>query len=112
MFKKISFWLVKRYRHSTSPQTLILFLDVALFVGAFFLMEAFRTSGFFEITTRGTLVKFIWSLMLTMIFFLLSGSYKGIIRHAGMPDIKKILFSTIVPLLICWIVNIVNNLLS
>ena len=109
MFKKISFWLVKRYRHSTIPQTLILFLDVALFVGAFFLMEAFRTSGFSEITTRGTLVKFIWSLMLTMIFFLLSGSYKGIIRHAGMTDINKILFTTIAPLLICWIVNIVNN---
>lgn len=108
MFKKLSFWLVKKYRHSTIPQTFILILDVALFVIAFFMMEAFRTYGISEITTRGVLVKFIWSMMLTVIFFLLSGSYKGIIRHAGMSDIHKILFSTIGPLIICWIVNIIN----
>ena len=108
MFKKLSFWLVKKYRHSTIPQSFILMLDVALFVGAFFLMEAFRTYGIAEITTRGVLVKFIWSMMLTVIFFLLSGSYKGIIRHAGMSDIHKILISTIGPLAICWIANIIN----
>ena len=108
MFKKLSFWLVKKYRHSTIPQTFILIMDIALFVIAFFMMEAFRTYGIDQITTRGVLVKLIWSMMLTTIFFLLSGSYKGIIRHAGMTDIYKILISTIGPLIICWLVNIVN----
>lgn len=109
MFKKISFWLVKKYRHSTIPQTLILFLDVVLFVIAFFMMEAFRTNGFSEMTTRGVLVKLIWSMMLTIIFFLLTGSFRGIIRHAGMSDIYKIVVSCIGPLVICWIANIINN---
>ena len=109
MFKKISFWLVKKYRHSTIPQSFILLLDVALFVAAFFMMEGFRTYGISDITSRGVLVKFIWSAMLTVIFFLVSGSYRGIIRHAGMSDIHKILISTIGPLILCWIVNLVNN---
>ena len=109
MFKKLSFWLVKKYRHSTIPQSLILVLDVAMFVAAFFTMEAFRTYGIADITTRGVLVKFIWSMMLTIIFFLVSGSYRGIIRHAGISDIYKILISTIGPLILCWIINLVNN---
>ena len=109
MFKKLSFWLVKKYRHSTIPQSLILVMDAALFVLAFLLMEAFRTNGIGEVTSRGVLVKFIWSMMLTVIFFLVSGSYRGIIRHAGMSDIHKIIISTIGPLILCWIINIVNN---
>ncbi len=109
MFKKLSFWLVKKYRHSTIPQSYILLLDVALFIAAFFMMEAFRTYGIAQITSRGVLVKFVWSLMLTVIFFLISGSYRGIIRHAGISDIYKILISTIGPLILCWLINIVNN---
>ena len=109
MFKKLSFWLVKKYRHSTIPQSYILLLDVALFIAAFFMMEAFRTYGIAQITSRGVLVKFVWSLMLTVIFFLISGSYRGIIRHAGISDIYKILFSTLGPLSLCWIINVVNN---
>ncbi len=109
MFRKLSFWLVKKYRHSTIPQTYILIMDVVLFVAAFVLMEAFRTVGIFDVATRGVLVKFIWSAMLTIIFFLVSGSFRGIIRHAGMMDIYKIVFSTIIPLALCWLVNIVNN---
>ena len=109
MFRKLSFWLVKKYRHSTIPQTYILIMDVVMFVAAFVLMEAFRTVGIFDVASRGVLVKFIWSAMLTIIFFLVSGSFRGIIRHAGMTDIYKIVLSTIIPLALCWLVNIVNN---
>ena len=31
MFKKFTFWLVKKYRHSTIPQWIVLIIDVALF---------------------------------------------------------------------------------
>ena len=48
-------------------------------------------------------------MMLTTIFFLVTGSYRGIIRHTGMSDVYKILISTIGPLLFSWLVNIVNN---
>lgn len=111
-FRRLSFWLVKKYRHSTIPQTYVLLMDVALFVAAFFAMEMFRSFGAEEFSSRGVLVKFITSLMLTTIFFLTSGSYRGIIRHAGISDIYKILFATIGPLLICWGVNLINNQFS
>ena len=107
--KRISFYFVKKYRHSTLSQWIILVLDIILFVAAFTLMEAFRTSGFAGVPPRPILVKFLWSFLLTLLFFFVTGSYKGIIRHAGMSDINKILISTIGPLALCWIVNLVNN---
>ena len=86
MIRRLSFWLVRKYRHSTLPQSFILLMDVVLFVMAFFLMEAFRTYGLDEFFTRGALIKLIWSAMLTIILFLFTGAYKGIIRHAGMSE--------------------------
>ena len=107
--KRISFYFVKKYRHSTISQWVILALDILMFVLAFSLTEAFRNGGFDVIPYRGIFVKFIWSLMLTVIFFLAAGSYKGIIRHAGMSDIRKLIYATVAPLLLCWIFNFINN---
>ena len=109
IFARFSFWIVKKYRHSTIPQWYVLLMDIALFVVAFFMMEAFRSYGMVDFNLRGTSVKFIWSLMLTVIVFLASGSFRGIIRHAGMTDIYKILVSVIIPLALCWGFNLLNN---
>ena len=109
MFRRLSFYLVRKYRHSTIPQWYILAMDILLFVVAFFLMEAFRINGLSNLYVRGLLVKFVISLMLTIIFYFLSGSYKSIIRHAGITDIHKILVATIGSVILCWIINIVNN---
>ncbi len=108
MLKRWSFYLVRKYRHSTISQWLVLIMDVVLFLMAFALMESFRANGLSEVFTRGTLIKFIWSFMLTTIFFFITGSYRGIIRHAGMTDIYKIMSAAIAPLILCWIVNIIN----
>ena len=109
MFKKFTFWLVKKYRHSTIPQWIVLIIDVALFFLAFLMMEAFRGGGFQGLSLRGTFIKLVLSGMLTLIFFFVSGSYKGIIRHSGMSDIYKILLATLGPVAIFWGVNIINN---
>ena len=66
-FRRLSFWLVKKYRHSTIPQTYVLLMDVALFVAAFFAMEMFRSFGAEEFSSRGVLVKFITSLKVHII---------------------------------------------
>ncbi len=108
MLKKLPFYIVKKYRHSTVPQWYILIMDIVLFILAFFLMEAFRVNGLANLHMRGMLVKFVISLMLTIIFYFFTGSYKSIIRHAGMSDIYKILLTTVGPALVCWLVNIVN----
>ena len=107
--KKLSFLFVKRYRHSTISQWVILMIDVALFFISFILMEAFRGGGFAGLSLRDAVVKLIISFMVTLIFFLFIGSYKGIIRHAGMTDIYKILIVTIGPAVLYFIVNIINN---
>ncbi len=109
LFNKFSFWIVKKYRHSTIPQSLVLVIDLVIFIAAFFMMDVFRSFDSGEINVRGSLVKFLWSFLLTIVFFLVSGSYKGIIRHAGMSDIYKILISTVGPLILCWSVNLINN---
>ncbi len=109
LFKRLSFLIIKKYRHSTVSQWAVLVMDIALFVLSFFLMEAFRAGGFHGLSLRGTAVQFIIALMVTIIAFFFTGSYRGIIRHAGMSDIYKILLATGGPMLLYWTVNIVNN---
>lgn len=109
LFRKLSFLLVKKYRHSTIPQWYVFFMDLILFVLAFLMMEAFRARSFQQMSLRGTAVQFILALMVTIIAFFFTGSYRGIIRHAGMSDIYKILIATVGPTLLFWAVNIINN---
>ena len=73
--------MVKRYRHSTVSKWAILTFDVVLFVFAFLLADAFVHGGFTGMSLRFELAKFIIALMGTLIFFFISGSYRGIIRH-------------------------------
>lgn len=98
-----------KYRHSTVSQWAVLAIDIVLFFISFIMMEAFRGGGFQGLSLRGTFVKLVLSGMLALIFFFISGTYKGIIRHAGMSDIYKILIATISPIAIFWVVNIINN---
>ena len=108
-FKRLSFLIIKKYRHSTISQWAVLVMDIVLFVLSFILMEAFRAGGFHGLSLRGTAVQFIIALMVTIIAFFFTGSYRGIIRHAGMSDIYKILLATGGPMLLYWAGNIVNN---
>ena len=109
LIRKISFLLVKKYRHSTIPQWYVLIMDILLFVLAFLMMEAFRAGSIQQMSLRGTAVQFILALMVTIIAFFFTGSYRSIIRHAGMSDIYKILIATVGPTLLFWAVNILNN---
>ena len=109
MFKKLSFWLVKKFRHSTIPQWFVLAIDCVLFFMSFVMMEAFRGGGFQGLSLRGTFVQLVMSGALTLILFFFTGTYKGIIRHAGMSDIYKILIATVTPIVIFWVVNLLNN---
>ena len=110
LYKKLSFQLVKRYRHSTLSQWIVLAIDTILFTVAFVLMEALLTGGSFgNLTLRSGVIEYVITLMVTMLFFFFTGSYRGIIRHAGMSDIFKIIVATIGPMLLIWAVNLLNN---
>jgi FlaA1/EpsC-like NDP-sugar epimerase len=111
-YKQLTFNLVKKYRHSTVSKWAILLIDVTLFVFAFLLTDAFVHGGFAELRMRFEVYKFLITLLITLIFFLVSGSYRGIIRHAGMSDIRKVLWATVSPAVFFVVVNIINNQLN
>lgn len=110
-FKRLTFGLVKRYRHSTVSQWVIFLFDLLLFVASFAIVEVFRyvSNGSVEVTVRSEVAKFIIAMMLTIIFFFATGSFRGIIRHAGFADIWKIMIATIGPGLVVFGFNLINN---
>ncbi len=108
--RKVSFDLVRKYRHSTVSQWIILAFDIVLFLVAFLVTELFRyvNPGLEDFTIRTTMLKFLGVLMLTVMFMLLVGSHRGIIRHAGLSDIWKIMLVSIIPAAICVAFNFAN----
>ncbi len=111
-YKKFAFMLVKKYRHSTLPQTLVLIIDILLFVLAFFIVEAIRNDGWENVFSRISFFKFGSLLMTTTFIFLFTGSFRGIIRHAGMEDIHKIMIANLSVLALIWFCNFINNQFS
>ncbi len=109
LLKKLSFAVVKRYRHSTLSRWVVFAIDVLFFFLAFVIVEAFRYGGFRELTLRDGAFKFLITLMVTLLAFFTTGSFRSIIRHAGMSDIYKILIATMGPAVLFCIVNFVNN---
>ena len=109
MFKKLFYILVKRFRHSTIPGWIVLFVDLAIFVVAFFVAEAFALRSIVGLTFKSIAVKFVVTFAITLIAFLTMKSYKNIIRHMGLNDIWRIIWVCIFPALVCFVVNFVNN---
>jgi len=112
LFKRLNLFVLKRYRHSTVSQWAVLIADILLFVIAFFMNELLNNDILQRGFTASLLVKFGLSLMVTLIFFFVTGSYRGIIRHAGMNDILKIIVSTVGSAMVFWVVWYINNHLS
>lgn len=109
MFKKLFYNLVKRYRHSTVPGWIMLFLDIALFIGAFALSELFtwRFEGHF---TRNSLwINLAICTCVTFAFFYVFKTYRSIIRHMGLNDIFRVLVACVFMALTCGVLNFVNN---
>lgn len=109
MLKKLFFVLVRKYRHSTVPRWIILFADIVLFFCAFVLAEVFAARSVYAIDYVAAAVKFCVTLIMTTLFFFSMGTFRTMIRHSGFSDVGKIVMASVFPLLICCIINIVNN---
>ena len=109
LLRKFSFWLVKRYRHSTISQWAVFVADTMLFIAAFFMNEILNNHLLSFGIHPSLFVKLGLSLIVTLIFFFITGSYRGIIRHAGMNDILKIMVSTVGPALVFGVIWYINN---
>ena len=110
-FKRLTFKLVRKYRHSTVSQWVIFLFDVLLFIGAFTITVLFHyvSKRGDDILFNDLVIKFLLAFMVTIIAFLLTGTHRGIIRHAGMSDIWKVMVANIGAALTSVIVNFVNN---
>ena len=112
LFKKLNLFILKRYRHSTVSQWAVLFADIVLFLLAFFMNEILNNHLLAGVSVAPLLVKLGLSLMVTLVFFFVTGSYRGIIRHAGMNDIVKIIIATVGSAGVFVVVWYINNHLS
>ncbi|WP_338021433.1 hypothetical protein [Aquimarina longa] len=82
--------MIKRYlidnSHKHASKWLVLFIDVLITVFNFFLAYVIR----FGITLNFDITNFVYQLpiitVLSILSFMLIGSYKGVVRHTGMRD--------------------------
>ena len=109
MLKKLFFKLVKRYRHSTAPQWIVLAMDMVLFTLAFSVAEVFAHRSFDVLTVRSMALKYVGVAAITLLVFLLTRPYKNIIRHMGLNDIFRVITVCIVPAVVCGVINWTNN---
>ena len=111
LYKKFIFNIVRRYRHSTVSQWVIFSFDVLLFIIAFVVTVLFHYVSYRgdDILLNDLIIKFVLALVLTVFCFLMVGSFRGIIRHAGMSDIWKVMVVCISAMLISIVLNFVNN---
>ena len=108
----MSFAVVKRYRHSTVSQWIIFSIDVLLFVLSFFIIEVFRYGGVEGISLRSIAMRFIVTFIVTLLAFFFTGTFRSIIRHAGMSDIYNIMLANAAPIVLLCGVNLINNQFS
>ena len=112
LLKRLNLFVLKRYRHSTVSQWAVLIADILLFVIAFFMNEILNNNILQRGFTAPLMVKLGLTLMVTLVFFFVTGSYRGIIRHAGMNDILKIMISTVGSAMVFAVIWYINNHLS
>ena len=108
----MSFAVVKRYRHSTVSQWIIFSIDVLMFVLSFFIIEVFRYGGVEGISLRSIAMRFIVTFIVTLLAFFFTGTFRSIIRHAGMSDIYNIMLANAAPIVLLCGVNLINNQFS
>jgi len=89
--KKLRKWIV-----NSSPRWLVLLIDIFLVIDAFVLSYLIRFNfnfsfGNYHVINQIPLVAFF-----ALISFLITGSYKGIVRHTGLKDAENVIVSAII----------------
>lgn len=101
---------IKKIISKSSPRWLVLLIDVFLVVTAFIFSYLIRFNFSFRFGEHHIKYQILLIIVLSLISFLITGSYRGIIRHTGFKDIISVTKSaTIISLLLLLIVGIVRN---
>ena len=101
----------KRNSNSLSRGYVLVF-DIMLVILALVIIPLLRYyPNFNKFTTDGVFTKSIIILVIFIIGFLITGSYKGLIRYTGFRDIEKITNTTVwVFIIICLCKILINNI--
>ena len=109
MFKKFFIKQALYYRHSTASRWIIMLLDCLMLAASFALAELYFFHEHNTLYWPAPTGKFILIAVVTVLFFIATGTYRGIIRHSGINDIYKIVISTVGPALLLGVFTLLNN---
>lgn len=86
---------VKRIIKSNTPRWIVLLIDLYIVCNTFIIAYLVRFNFNFDFDTSKLSVQLPIILILSLISFLVVGSYKGIVRHTGFRDSLNIVFAAI-----------------
>lgn len=109
MMKNFFFWFAKKYRHATVSRWAIMAIDIFTLLVAFAISNLFRLHGTGVIMWSQLVAQFVAFALLSTVCYIGIGTHRGIIRHAGMYDIYKILISNGIVVVILIVFNLLNN---
>ncbi len=109
MIKNFFFWFAKKYRHATVSRWAIMAIDIFTLLVAFAISNLFRLHGTGVIMWSQLVAQFVAFALLSTVCYIGIGTHRGIIRHAGMYDIYKILISNGIVVVILIVFNLLNN---
>ena len=85
-------------------------MDIVLIVVAFFITKLFHCADFTQIAiSLNKIIALCGVVGITVISFIIFGTYKSIIRHSGIKDIVNIIFACALPMVILAAINLINN---
>ena len=109
MMKNFFFWFAKKYRHATVSRWAIMAIDIFTLLVAFAITTLFRHHGGGVFVWSHHIAQFVVFALLSTVCYIGIGTHRGIIRHAGMYDIYKILISNGIVVVILIVFNLLNN---
>ena len=107
--RKLIFWFLRKYRHTTASRWLILAIDLFTLTVAFAVTDLFRLRMCAHIDWPSLVVKLCAFLVLATICYITIGTHRSIIRHSGMYDIYKVVISNFIATAVLIGFNFLNN---
>ena len=107
--RKLVFWFLRKYRHTTASRWLILAIDLFTLTAAFAVTDLFRLRMSTHIDWPSLAVKLCAFLALASVCYIFVGTHRSIIRHSGMYDMYKVIISNFIATAILVSFNLINN---
>ena len=109
MIKKFVYWFLRKYRYTTASRWAVLAIDIFLLIVAFAISDLLRLRLMPHIDWPALIVKLCAFIVLASICYVSIGTHRSIIRHSGLYDIYKVVFSNALAATILVAFNLLNN---